>query len=250
MQDESGLEGSTITLRVRSITGQTTELHEVPYDSTVADLKARVSSTLGIPPAVQRLIFAGRELTDNLTINAVRITDNAIVHLVVRRGPEVPPEAQGGNEEQDVEGGVRPGGGAAPPPGDMFSALRLGRVTRMFALLDMFFLILRALAIPVLLAFIVLPGAGFYGAKLFNPWMVCLYVLYLCLSAGVWGYAITLAAKIPDARLIVFYSLGIVLTLAIMYYVVSFVRVVFKMTEEERRQVRDFNAAMNNAVLF
>ena len=57
-----------------------------PYDyiDTVADLKCRIQDVEGIPPDQARLIFEGRQLSDERTLYSYRIRPGETVHLVLR----------------------------------------------------------------------------------------------------------------------------------------------------------------------
>ena len=50
----------------------------------IAELKARVADSEGIPPAKQRLLFGGRDLPESGTLAACRIVDDSIVDLALR----------------------------------------------------------------------------------------------------------------------------------------------------------------------
>jgi ubiquitin-like protein Nedd8 len=78
-------------VKVKSLTGQVTELENLPDDALLSDLKARIQQNLGIPTNIQRIIFSGRELAqDDLKLTECGITDGAFVHLVVRMQQAVP----------------------------------------------------------------------------------------------------------------------------------------------------------------
>eukprot|EP00475_Leptophrys_vorax_P000704 TRINITY_DN10392_c0_g3_i1.p1 TRINITY_DN10392_c0_g3~~TRINITY_DN10392_c0_g3_i1.p1 ORF type:complete len:257 (-),score=56.11 TRINITY_DN10392_c0_g3_i1:152-922(-) len=80
-------------VKVKSLTGQVTEVSDLPDDASVALLKARIQQLLGIPPNVQRIIHAGHELAqDELRLDAdCGVTDGTVVHLAVRMSQAVPP---------------------------------------------------------------------------------------------------------------------------------------------------------------
>lgn len=51
---------------------------------TVECLKQKIYTAEGIPPDQQRLIYAGRQLEDGLTLGSYSIVPDSTVHLVLR----------------------------------------------------------------------------------------------------------------------------------------------------------------------
>lgn len=70
-------------------TGQKTHILQILPDTTIHDLKQRLSILKGIPPNDQRLLFAGRESTDPFTLSQLAIPTESTLILSLRlRGGE------------------------------------------------------------------------------------------------------------------------------------------------------------------
>ncbi|CAB4401193.1 ubiquitin [Rhizophagus irregularis] len=69
-------------IKVKTLTGKEIEI-DIEGSDTVAKIKERVEEKEGIPPAQQRLIYAGKQLTDEKTAEDSGILAGEVLHLVL-----------------------------------------------------------------------------------------------------------------------------------------------------------------------
>ena len=79
----SVLKGESGFVTIKTLTGQS---HTVPVNMsyTVKDLKDSLEAIANIPVDQQRLIYAGKQLEDQFTLDQYQIRSEAILHLVLR----------------------------------------------------------------------------------------------------------------------------------------------------------------------
>jgi len=95
-------------LRVRALNGHTTEVDGLDPNDTIESVKLRVFHSMQIPTNLQRLIFAGREMQDQLKLIDANLQDNAILHIVVRAQAQRPTTEFTPIEHQSIQGMTLP----------------------------------------------------------------------------------------------------------------------------------------------
>jgi hypothetical protein len=69
-------------ITILTVAGQHVELTDVQLNDTVGKVKDVLHQRLGIPPSQQILMFGGRPLPNDTTLEVARVPDQATIHMV------------------------------------------------------------------------------------------------------------------------------------------------------------------------
>ena len=72
-----------LQLFIKTLTGETIDIQVAPNDS-IKKIKEEIDKKKNILPRKQKLMFNGKELNDNGTINEYNIENNSTIHLIIR----------------------------------------------------------------------------------------------------------------------------------------------------------------------
>ena len=69
-------------IKVKTLTGKEIEV-DIESNTKVEVIKERVEEKEGIPPTQQRLIFSGKQMSDEKTATDYKIQAGSVIHLVL-----------------------------------------------------------------------------------------------------------------------------------------------------------------------
>ena len=76
------LQFSNMQIKVKTLTGKEINI-DVDLDTKVERIKDRIEEKEGIPPSQQRLIFSGKQMSDERTAADYKIEAGSVLHLVL-----------------------------------------------------------------------------------------------------------------------------------------------------------------------
>ena len=76
------LQFSNMQIKVKTLTGKEINI-DVDPDTKVERIKDRIEEKEGIPPSQQRLIFSGKQMSDEKTAGDYKIEAGSVLHLVL-----------------------------------------------------------------------------------------------------------------------------------------------------------------------
>jgi ubiquitin-like protein Nedd8 len=71
-----------VKFQVQTATGRRIEL-ELEPNATIGSLKEEIAQREGFEAVQQRILFEGRQLTDDTTLEVARIREGTILHMVL-----------------------------------------------------------------------------------------------------------------------------------------------------------------------
>uniref|UniRef100_F1LFR7 Ubiquitin-like protein NEDD8 n=1 Tax=Ascaris suum TaxID=6253 RepID=F1LFR7_ASCSU len=69
-------------IKVKTLTGKEIEL-DVDSSDKVERIKEKIEEKEGIPPPQQRLIFAGKQMNDEKSVQDYKVSGGSVLHLVL-----------------------------------------------------------------------------------------------------------------------------------------------------------------------
>jgi len=76
-------------IRILDLKGDTYKLKNIPLNATIGDLKIEIENETEIPILLQRLIYSGKQLSDdNQTLVDAKVKDKTVIHLFKRPCPQ------------------------------------------------------------------------------------------------------------------------------------------------------------------
>lgn len=69
-------------IKVKTLVGKEIEI-DIDQTDKIERIKERIEEKEGIPPPQQRLIFSGKQMNDEKTVNDYKIQGGSVLHLVL-----------------------------------------------------------------------------------------------------------------------------------------------------------------------
>lgn len=223
-------------LSIKQLDGQEIEVDMAIEDRTIRDLKLQIFTQTALDADLQRLIFRGQELTDDMPMSSNQFEDGCVVHLVMRQSaPHVV-----------IPVNAAPAGMLHQPQAqfdglDSWQVSRRCKFVRWFALIDGAFCLLFAISsgfLPLLIG-CVCAYAGYLGAKSLRPRLLMVYQIFLIVEIM---FRVMLTKYLQqDSFSTVMACLSIIIDVYIMYAIFQLVKVVRRLNDEQRENVIQLN---------
>jgi len=223
-------------LNIKQLDGQEIEVEMDIENRTIRDLKLQIFNQTTLNADLQRLIFRGQELTDEMPMSSNQFEEGCVVHLVMRQNaPHV-----------SIPVNSAPAGMLHQPQAqfdgvDSWQVSRKCKFVRWFALIDGAFCLLFAISsgfLPLLIG-CVCAYAGYLGAKNLRPRLLMIYQLFLIVEIM---FRVMLTKYLQeDSFSTVMACLSIIIDVYIMYAIFQLVRVARSLTNEQRLNVIQLN---------
>lgn len=127
----------------------------------------------------------------------------------------------------------------------------LSRFVRIFAVIDMVFLLFAAVFTPIYFIGVLFGACGYYGASRYSRGVVAVYLLYVAANVAFRTYVlvriISIGAESGYALFIATSVISILISAYIAYLIISFIRLMGQLTPDERRAL---NLIENPPVLY
>ena len=78
----------TTTLIIKTLTRLSIELRDVKLTDTVMDIKIRIQKRMRIYHGIQKIIYKGKQLQDDKTLDEEGVNENETLRLVIKVGPD------------------------------------------------------------------------------------------------------------------------------------------------------------------
>lgn len=240
-----------VTLQFRTLTGQllTMKVDDLQH-KTVLDIKNGMSDVHHIPSDFQRYIFAGKELLDDELIVTYGVNDKSIIHILLRQNQT---QQQNNNNQQQAQGQatyatnniqnmpVAPIAEPVPMPQQVNNtevpysvfyqlAFNYGRLVKMFALVDLFAMVIYAFYFWPFAVGIPLCLCGYVGVQKMRNTFVYLYMLWLIVMIAL--FILFIVANF-SAVVAIFLGVSIAIQFWILYMIYRYIQYVNMLSNEQ-----------------
>jgi len=223
-------------LTIKQLDGHEFEVEMPLEERTIRDLKMQIFAQTDFNADLQRLIYRGQELTDEMPMTNNHFENGSVIHMVMRQSPHVviPVNA--------APAGILHQPQQAQLDGmDSWQVSRKCKFVRWFALIDGAFCLLFAISsgfLPLLIG-CVCAYAGYLGAKSLRPRLLMIYQIFIVVEI-IFRVMLTKYLQ-QDSFSTIMACLSIIIDVYILYAIFQLVKVVRSLNEEQRQNVIQLN---------